>query len=305
MVIRRRVFSPNCVSLKGKIMRFIFRVAIVQHKSTADHKENLRYGLAALEEAKKNGAALVLFPECFLTTYGCPDALKSLPPIEEAQQLPSFRQWYQAALTENSEEILAFRKAAEALSIGVIITSFTRGKHRPRNTAFLIGKDGNILLEYHKVHTCDFDWERYLEGGSGFFVCEFEGISLGVMICYDREYPESARELMLQGAEIILVPNDCDNMRPRLRELSVRAMENMVGIAMANPPGKDAGNSCAFHPMVWDQPDNAITVATETFDGLVYADFDMDAIRAFRAAEDLGKERKVQAYRHLLGKRTC
>lgn len=72
------------------------------------------------------------------------------------------------------------------------------------------------------------------------------------MICYDREYPESARELMLQGAELILVPNDCDNMRPRLRELSVRAIENMTGIAMANPPGPGAGRSCAYSPVAWD-----------------------------------------------------
>lgn len=46
---------------------------------------------------------------------------------------------------------------------------------------------------------------------------------------------------MLQGAELILVPNDCDNMRLRLRELSVRAIENMTGIAMANPPVRERG----------------------------------------------------------------
>jgi predicted amidohydrolase len=65
-------------------------------------------------------------------------------------------------------------------------------------------------------------------------VCDFDGVKIGIMICYDREYPESARVLMLKGAEIILVPNDFGTMKPRLQALSTRAYENMVGIVMAN-----------------------------------------------------------------------
>lgn len=100
------------------------------------------------------------------------------------------------------------------------------------------------------------------------------------MICYDREYPESARELMLQGAELILVPNDCDNMRPRLRELSVRAIENMTGIAMANPPGPGAGRSCAYSPVAWDRDDNTILLGDERTEEIYLAAFDLDEIRA-------------------------
>lgn len=135
-----------------------------------------------------------------------------------------------------------------------------------------IDRDGSIILKYSKVHTCDFDLERYLESGKEFKVCHFDGICIGVMICYDREYPESARELMMQGAELILVPNDCDCVRPfRLRELSVEAMQNMVGIAMANPPGKNSGCSCAFHPMVWGHQENSIIVADEELIDLVWS----------------------------------
>lgn len=158
-------------------------------------------------------------------------------------------------------------------------------------------------MKYSKVHTCDFSFERYLESGEEFKVCHFEDLCLGTMICYDREYPESARELMLQGAELILIPNDCGDIKPfRLQELSVAAMQNQVGVAMANPPGEKAGCSCAFHPQVWDCQDNCLTVASETEDGLVYATFDIDALRAYRKREDLGKYRKVNAYRHLCRK---
>lgn len=122
------------------------------------------------------------------------------------------------------------------------------------------------------------------------------------MICYDREYPESARELMLQGAEIIFNPNCCGGMKPRLRELSVRAMENMVGMVMANPPAPGMGCSAVFSPMVWGENgevlENIITVADESYEGIIYAEFDMDDIRKYREKEDLGKFRKPKAYKH-------
>lgn len=96
-----------------------------------------------------------------------------------------------------------------------------------------------MTLTYDKVHTCDFSLEGQLESEEECKVCEFDGIKLGIMICYDREFPESARILMLQGAEIILVPNSCDMNPARLNQLSTRAFENMVGVAMANYPGEN------------------------------------------------------------------
>lgn len=178
------------------------------------------------------------------------------------------------------------------------------GKQYPQNTAWMIDRDGKVILKYSKVHTCDFDWERYLESGEAFPVCRFDGITMGCMICYDREYPESARELMLNGAELIMHPSCCGGMPPRLKELSVRAMENMVGIAMANPPAQGMGNSCAFHPMVWAEEgsplDNTIFVGGELEEAIYYVEFDMDAIRAYRESEDLGKYRKIKAYKKLV-----
>ena len=80
------------------------------------------------------------------------------------------------------------------------------------------------------------DWERFLEPGDSFPVCTLNSIGVGIMICYDREYPESARELMLGGAELILHPNCCGEMPPRLNELACRAMENMVYVAWRTLP---------------------------------------------------------------------
>ncbi len=160
-------------------------------------------------------------------------------------------------------------------------------------------------MKYSKVHTCDFADEACLEGGSEFKVCNFGGINLGIMICYDREYPESARVLMMKGAEIILVPNDCSSMKPRIQALSTRAYENMAGIVMANPNGENAGCSCAYSPICWDMHgacvDNTILLADDMTEGLYYADFDMDKIRCYREHEMMGNTfRKIQAYKELL-----
>lgn len=209
------------------------------------------------------------------------------------------------AMSDDSESIRAICAAARRIGIGVVATALTRGVRKPQNSAFVIDKTGTVLMKYSKVHTCDFADEKCLESGDEFRVCDFGGVRLGVMICYDREYPESARVLMLKGAEIILVPNDCESMRPRVQVLSTRAYENMTGIVMANPNGENAGNSCAFGPVCWDRDgncvDNTLFLADEMTEGLYYAEFDMDELRAYREREMMGNTfRKVKAYRELL-----
>ena len=278
------------------------KVAMVQYDANEPNIDfNTKVAMKYIKEAKKSGAGIVLFPECFLTAYCCPDIVEELLPLEELENDSEFIGWCNSAVTEEEEHVLQIRKLAKELQIGVVITAFTKGEKYPQNTAFIIDRNGDIILKYSKVHTCDFDWERYLESGQEFKVCKFDGVNIGVMICYDREYPESARELMLQGAEIIFNPNCCGGMEPRLKALSVRAMENMVGVAMANPPAPGMGRSAAFNPMVWDENgevlDNTIIVAEEFFEGIVYAEFDIDVIRKYRENEDLGKFRKPRAYK--------
>lgn len=278
------------------------KVAMVQYDANEPNIDfNTKVAIKYIKEAKKSGAGIVLFPECFLTAYCCPDIVEELLPLEELENDSEFIGWCNSAVTEEEEHVLQIRKLAKELQIGVVITAFTKGEKYPQNTAFIIDRNGDIILKYSKVHTCDFDWERYLESGQEFKVCKFDGVNIGVMICYDREYPESARELMLQGAEIIFNPNCCGGMEPRLKELSVRAMENMVGVAMANPPAPGMGRSAAFNPMVWGENgevlDNTIIVAEEFFEGIVYAEFDIDVIRKYRENEDLGKFRKPRAYK--------
>lgn len=263
------------------------KIAVLQKKSlNRQLSRSTEIVLETMKEAAEKGADILLLPEAFLTGY-------ELPMGNEE------------ALPDNDPHLREICKAAKELQLGVVVTAITKGPKKPQNSAYVVDKTGTVLMKYSKVHTCDFADEACLESGGAFSVCDFHGVKLGIMICYDREYPESARVLMLKGAEIILVPNDCGAMKPRLCALSTRAYENMVGIAMANPNGENAGNSCAFSPICWDEDgncvDNVLLMADDVTEGLYYAVFDMDAIRSYRENEMMGNTfRKVKAYDLLL-----
>ena len=176
----------------------------------------------------RDRADLVVFPEIWSSGYEVP---------------------FGRPLLEHGAYMRSFQEEARRLGLGIVATCLSKGKKLPQDTAVVISPTGEILMRYAKVHTCDFSAERTLEPGEGFAVCDFpfEGgrVRLGVMTGFDREYPESARELMLKGAELIVVPN-AGAMDPlRLGQLRTRAFENMVGVAMANYPGLGWGCSCA------------------------------------------------------------
>ncbi len=267
-----------------------FKVAILQMKSlNRQYQKSSDIVIRMMKKASENGADILLLPEAFLTGY-------ELPISNEE------------ALADQNPYLDKICTAAAELNIGAVITAITKGAKKPQNSAYVVDKSGKVLMKYSKVHTCDFSDEACLESGNSFQVCDFCGIRLGIMICYDREYPESARILMLKGAEIILVPNDCCAMKPRLCALSTRAYENMVGVAMANPNGENAGNSCAFSPICWDDDgncaDNVLLMADDLTEDLFYAEFDMDKIRSYRENEMMGNTfRKVKAYDLLLNEK--
>lgn len=264
-----------------------FKIAVLQMRSIPGAVENNTLTtIDKIKEAAENNADILLLPECFITGYKMP--------IDNDE-----------ALSDDSAYIKQISSAAKIYGVGVVATAFTKGKAKPQNSAFIIDKNGNVIMKYSKVHTCDFADEVCLENGIEFKICDFHGVKLGVMICYDREYPESARILMLKGAEIILVPNDCGSMKPRVQALSTRAYENMVGVVMANPNGENAGCSCAYSPVCWDENgvciDNTIFIADDKTEGIYYADFDLSALREYRKREMMGNTfRKTEAYSDLL-----
>ena len=142
-----------------------------------------------------------------MTSYTFPAICETLPPVKSLESEPAFRAWCENALTDESAALNAMPSRKIPCHRRGNYSFYSR-EEIPLKQRLFIDRNGTVLMKYNKVHTCDFSFERYLESGETFKVCHFQDLCLGTMICYDREYPESARELMLQGAELILIPND-------------------------------------------------------------------------------------------------
>lgn len=116
-----------------------------------------------------------------------------LPDPDDADEMV---QWQAQAIGPDSAFVTHFRDLARELDMAIALTYLERWPELPRNTMALIDRRGEIVLTYAKVHTCDFDREAALTPGEDFPVIELHTaqgpVKIGAMICYDREFPESA-----------------------------------------------------------------------------------------------------------------
>lgn len=265
------------------------KVALLQLLPEETSDGNFKKGMEYCRKAKEMGADIALFPEMWSVGYNIPKDMNELKAN---------------AIAPDSTFIHSFCKLAKVLQMAIGISFLEQYEPLPRNTLYLIDRSGDIVLAYAKVHTCDFGDECRLTAGDDFHVTNLHtargNVKVGAMICYDREFPESARILMLKGAEIILVPNACPIEINRLSQLRTRAYENMVGIATANYPKNRLdcnGHSCAFdgiayYPSGEGSRDMLILEAGE-YEEICMADFPIETIREYRACEVHGN-----AYRH-------
>ena len=222
-----------------------FSIALLQMRSGSSQQENLEKGLLWCRKAKEMGADLALFPEMWSCGYDLSGSEAELA----ARAVP-----------RDGSFLQAFRQLAAQLEMAIAITYLERWDGPPRNTVTLFDRRGQEVLTYAKVHTCDFGEEHRLTPGDRFVTAALDSaagpVQVGAMICYDREFPESARLLMLQGTEIILVPNACPMEINRLSQLRARAFENMTAIATANYAAGQPdcnGHSSAFDGIAYDE----------------------------------------------------
>ena len=274
-----------------------FKVALLQLLPGKTAAENRKKGMEWCRRAKEMGADLALFPEMWSCGYT----------IGEEEE-----QWQAAAVDADGGFVRAFGALAKELEMAIAITFLERFAPRPRNTVCIFDRFGRKILTYAKVHTCDFGDECRLTAGERFETAELDTrggrVKVGAMICYDREFPESARILMLQGAEVILTPNACPMELNRLSQLRARAFENMVGIATCNyPAGKPDcnGHSSAFDGIAY-RPDEPVSrdmllVEAGEREGIYLADFPMEELRRYRQCEVHGNAyRRPEKYGLLL-----
>jgi N-carbamoylputrescine amidase len=270
-------------------------IALIQQSSAGnDIAKNMDLAEQACREAKALGADIALFPECWSVGYTSRRGLLYDPvklwcgPDHGPAADPLEGGWDGLAIASDGPEMQRMEALAAELDMAMVFTFLEEWPGGPRNSAALIDRHGQVALIYAKVHTCAFGSHEYgMTPGDAFPVASIDTacgpVRVGVMICYDREFPESARMLMLNGAEIILVPNACDLEDNRLMQFRTRATENMVGAAMANYPGPDWGRSAAFDGIAFNEGsrDTTIVIAGEEPE-IVMARFDLGILRDYR-----------------------
>ncbi len=268
----------------------LLKIALLQIAPAGSLAGNLEKGLAACRRAKELGADVALFPEMWSNGYN----IYGRPPEE----------WKAEAVPAAGEFVQAFGRLARELEMAVGVTLLEAWEGGPRNTLILFDRFGERKLTYSKVHTCDFDVERHLTTGEDFYVTDLDTargpVLVGAMICYDREFPESARLLMLRGAELILTPNACPMEINRLSQLRARAFENMLAVATCNYPasvpdcngGSSVFDGVAYLPEAEGSRDTCLLQAGGE-EGVYTAELDLDMLRAYRESEAHGN-----AYRH-------
>jgi N-carbamoylputrescine amidase len=289
------------------------RVALLQMAPEgSDQEANAAKAERFCRQAHAMGADIALFPEMWNTGYsGYADDQEEGPdcnlwraperwangkasPWEATRE--ARERWQAQATPRDGAWVGRFRALARELGMAIGVTYLEQWPGAPRNTISLIDRHGEIVLDYAKVHTCDFGLkEAALTPGDGFPVAALDTaqgpVQVGAMICFDREFPESARLLMLGGAELVLIPNACEMERHRIRQVATRAMENMVAVALANYAApKDNGHSIAFDPIAFDKNGSRETLVIEAgeAEGVYLATFDLDAIRDYRQREAWG-----------------
>jgi N-carbamoylputrescine amidase len=266
------------------------RIALVQRIATSDKDANLRRGLQALDDAARDGAELVCFPELafepFYPQRPAGDAVADL-----AEPVPG-------PITD------AFRDRAAALGVVVVLNLFERDGKRTFDCSPVIDADGALLGRTRMVHITDYacfhETGYYAPGDTGAPVYETRAGKIGVAICYDRHYPEYLRALALAGAELVLVPQAgaADEWPEGLfeAEMRVAAFQNGFFTALANRVGEEERLTFAGESFVCDPAGRVVARAPALEEAILYADLDLGEVARSHARRLFLRDRRPELY---------
>jgi N-carbamoylputrescine amidase len=278
-------------------------VAATQFACGPDRQANIDKAEQMVRRAAGAGARIVLLPELFETPYFCKDQRAEL---------------FALATPADGHPMLA-RMSDLARELGVVlpVSFFERANNAHYNSVLVIDADGRRLGLYRKSHIPDGPGyqEKYYftPGDTGFRVWPTAHGTIGVGICWDQWFPECARSMALQGAEILLYPTaiGSEPQDPTLdsrghwrRVMQGHAGANLMPLVAANRIGREQGESCSmsfYGNSFIAGPTGEILAAADTEeDAVLTASFDLEAIYVQRAAWGRFRDRRPALYRRLL-----
>ena len=237
------------------------KVAVVQMDiKISDKAHNLGRILDRLEAAAKEGANLVVFPECALTGY-CFEAPEDALPVAEPVPGPGAERIAQAAKKHDCYAVVGMLE---------------RVGSEVYNAAVVIGPEG-VLGSYHKVHMPFLGVDRFNSyGEEAFPIFETRYGKVGVNICFDLNFPESARTAKLRGARLLVVPTNWPmGTNTYKHTVNARGQENHMFIAVANRVGTEGGVGFCGHSKIADLFGETVAEADGTEETILYGEFDI------------------------------
>ncbi len=266
------------------------RVAAIQMQSVPnDTSRNVKRAQQLLQEAAARGVDLAVLPELFNTEY--------FP--QERQDI-----YFEYAEPLTGPSLSAIQSTARETGIWIIASIFEQ--KRPGlyyDTSAVIDRAGQLIGAYRKTHPGGvFSVEKlYFRPGAHFPVFSIDDWQVGVAICYDNLFPETARILALHGAELLICPFASHPDNPVWRQLhSVRAFENGSYLLVANKVGLEeawefAGQSLIVHPS-----GETLAIASAQEDDIIYADIDREQVSLWRRRFPMLRDRRPELYRPLV-----
>jgi predicted amidohydrolase len=235
-------------------------------------------------EAAANGASILLLPEMYLSGYNI---------------------GVEAALAQalTPESLSPAQSIAKASNIALVFGYPELVGDTVANAAVMIGPDGKILANYRKTHLFgDLDRQMFKSVGDRLSITEFNGYKIGLLICYDIEFPEPARVLALAGADILLIPTAQMEPYTQVAKLLIptRAYENQLYVAYANHSGSDDGLSYVGLSSICG-PNGDVLAAAGTGEELIYATIDKADHAKIRQVDPLIADRRPELYTPISG----
>ncbi|TMB15936.1 MAG: acyltransferase [Deltaproteobacteria bacterium] len=274
------------------------RIAGVQFVGNADKETNIRTAIRMVREAADRGARIICLPELFSTMYFCVETRREY--FDWAEPIPG-------------PTIDRMRDVARESGTVLIAPIFERAPDgRYFNSATVIGPDGHLIGKYRKSSIPLMDTAQSAEprgnekfyftpGDLGFPTFATPFACIGLLICYDRHFPEAARVLGLGGAEIVFVPTATTGMTRYLWDLELRAhaVANVYYVCGVNKVGVDIGGSKRNHhgnSMIVSPRGEILAEASATKDDITVADVDLSALPKLRELWGYYRDRRPEMY---------
>ena len=270
-------------------------VAAIQCPLGGARAENIARVEKHVRDAAARGATIILPPELFQGPYFCRE--------EKAE-------WFALARTAEADEGIArLRQVARELEVVVPVSFFERAGQAYYNSLAVVDADGEVLGVYRKSHIPDgpgYEEKFYFRpGDTGFRAWPTRFGTIGVGICWDQWFPESARAMMLLGAEVLFYPTaigsephdpDLDTRDPWQRAMIGHAVSNVVPVVAANRTGDESGQVFYGSSFIADARGDKRAELGRTDEGVIVATFDLGAIERARASWGFFRDRRPELY---------